>query len=64
MFNVGDRVRVQDAANLPCAAGDTGIVRFVRHEARDYPVGVALDNSIGVEWFREVELVKEVAPDE
>lgn len=53
---IGMRVCVLDAANLPCEAGDTGEVVQVRHSARDFPIGVKLDNGHGVEWFREAEL--------
>jgi hypothetical protein len=55
-LTTGQRVRVIDAANLPCAPGDSGTVSGVRPAARDYPVGVKLDGSTGIEWFRECEL--------
>ncbi len=50
----GQTVRVVDAANLPCAPGDIGVIVKVRHAARDFPIGVEIGGH--VEWFRESEL--------
>lgn len=53
-FEVGMKVRVLDAANLPCQPGDIGLVVKIRQSARDFPIGVQLGDH--VEWFREAEL--------
>lgn len=50
----GQNVRVLDAANLPCQAGDTGVIVQIRQAARDFPIGVQIGDH--VEWFRENEL--------
>lgn len=50
----GQNVRVLDAANLPCQVGDTGVIVQIRQAARDFPIGVQIDDV--VEWFRENEL--------
>jgi hypothetical protein len=50
----GQTVRVLDAANLPCQAGDIGVIVAVRQSARDFPIGVQIGGH--VEWFRESEL--------
>lgn len=55
-MNPGQRVTVIDAANLPCQPGDTGTIAQVRHTARDFPIGVMLDDAGHVDWFRESEL--------
>lgn len=55
-YETGQRITVLDAANLPCAIGDTGTVTEVRNAARDFPVGVKMDASGHVEWFRECEI--------
>ena len=52
----GQRITVQNAGNLPCSPGDTGTITEVRNAARDYPIGVKLDDTGHVEWFRESEL--------
>jgi hypothetical protein len=54
MIEIGSKVVVLDAANLPCKAGDAGVVVVVRQSARDFPIGVMLGDH--VEWFRENEL--------
>jgi hypothetical protein len=54
MFEVGMKVVVKDAANLPCEAGDVGEVVMIRQAARDFPIGVRVGGL--VEWFREAEL--------
>jgi hypothetical protein len=51
----GTRVRIKDAANLPCAPGDTGTVQEIRHSARDFPIAVKLDGE-HIDWFRECEI--------
>jgi hypothetical protein len=53
-MNEGQTVRVLDAANLPCQAGDIGVIVAVRQSARDFPIGVQIGGH--VEWFRESEL--------
>lgn len=50
----GQTVRVLDAANLPCQAGDIGVIVAVRQAARDFPIGVQIGDH--VEWFKESEL--------
>lgn len=50
----GQTVRVLDAANLPCQAGDVGVIVQIRQAARDFPIGVKINGH--VEWFRESEL--------
>jgi hypothetical protein len=52
----GARVRVIDAANLPCVAGDTGTVHAIRQEAREFPIGVIIDGVQWCDWFKENEL--------
>jgi hypothetical protein len=54
MFEIGSKVVVLDSANLPCEAGDVGVVVEVRQAARDFPIGVRIGDH--VEWFRENEL--------
>lgn len=54
MIEIGSKVVVLDSANLPCEAGDTGVVVEIRQSARDFPIGVDLGGH--VEWFKENEL--------
>jgi hypothetical protein len=54
MFEIGMNVVVLDSANLPCEAGDVGVVVEVRQAARDFPIGVRIGDH--VEWFKENEL--------
>jgi hypothetical protein len=53
-YQLGQTVRVVDSANLPCQAGDIGVIVAVRQSARDFPIGVQIGGH--VEWFRESEL--------
>lgn len=55
-MTIGQRITVLEAGNLPCEPGDTGTVTEVRNAARDFPIGVKLDATGHVEWFRECEL--------
>ena len=54
MIEIGSKVTVRDAANLPCEVDDVGEVVAIRHAAKDFPIGVRIGDS--VEWFRETEL--------
>jgi hypothetical protein len=58
-MTIGQRVTVKQAGNLPCAPGDTGTVTEVRNAARDFPIGVKLDATGHIEWFRESEIAAE-----
>jgi hypothetical protein len=53
MIEIGSKVVVLDAANLPCKAGDAGVVVEVKQSARDFPIGVMLGDH--VKWFWENE---------
>jgi hypothetical protein len=55
-MTIGQRVTVKQAGKLPCEAGDTGTVMEVRNAAWDFPIGVKLDATGHIEWFRESEL--------
>ena len=54
MIEIGSKVTVRDAANLPCEVGDVGEVVAIRHAARNFPIGVRIGDFI--EWFKECEL--------